>query len=702
MQKSLLHRCEKISRKMSVLLSLTVLLICSAEASAETKSLFLTGGQSNTDGRLYAATLPGYLQTANNYCLTSYHAAYSADRLGTFYAYFPTSGTTGQPDRWAYDAVTYYYIGQALQQTFYVAKTSYGGTSIAPSVSNSGSTTDDAPFLSQYGSGYHWSADPTFLDATDIAGKTFQSNGTTYTGQSMLLAWMANVDAAIDAIKAQGDTPDIKAIIWHQGESDKNVGGSYYANLKAMVAYVRNHLVSKTGNSKYATLPFFCGTIPHASSLYNSAVEKAFFALEEEDADFHVIDLRDLTMLSDVKHFDAPSAELFGKRLYNRMVDEGIISGSKLDVAYAEVDYSDFGTDEYVGEAKTWTFEGYTSNLVTTTTIQDGLYLHSNNSNGRCFLSQTTSVGKVTFADGAVVPVSRVLTTNNGGAYRWTPDKIAQATNASTNFILAVAANVLYAGRFSVMLSAPKATAESPVTLQLVFNGKIVKELTVTDTNVHELYADATKAGTYYLYSASQYSMYAIRYTPATDRTAQRLVQTDGNGFAPFGNLSGASLSLPDGLTAWAVAPATDVSGQLKLTPLTGIKPGEAALLQGTPNTTYTLPFAWEAPGDDTVNCMTAQLQTGDIEETSGGDFVNYTFANNRFSKVVGQATVEAGQAYLSISNGAEQATHATLTIVGVEPGADDAEEGDLDGDGELTINDISYLIQLYLKKNIR
>ena len=701
MQKSLFHRCETFFRKMSVLFVLSALLVCGVEASAETKSLFLTGGQSNTDGRLYAATLPDYLQTANNYCLVSYHAAYNADRLGRFYAYYPTSDGTGQPSRWAYDAVTYYYIGQALQETFYVAKTSYGGTSIDPSVANSPSTHSNA-WLSQYGSGYHWSADPIFLAATSIAGTTFEQNGTTYDGQSILKAWMANVDAAIDAIKAQGDTPDIKAIIWHQGESDKNVGGSYYANLKALVAYVRNHLVTKTGDDKYATLPFFCGTIPHASSLYNSAVEKAFFALEEEDADFHVIDLRDLTMLSDVKHFDAPSAELFGKRLYNRMVDEGVISGSKLDVANAEVDYSDFGTDEYVGETKTWTFEGYTGNLVTTTTIQDGLYLHSNNSNGRCFLSQTTSVGRVTFDDGTTVPVSRVLTTNNGGAYRWTPDKIAQTTNASTNFILAVAANVLYAGRFSVMLSAPKATTESPATLQLVFNGKIVKELTVTDTNVHELYADARKAGTYYLYSASQYSMYAVRYTPATDRTAQRTVQTDGNGFAPFGNLSGANLGLPEGLTAWAVAPATDAPGQLKLTSLAGLTPGKAALLQGTPNTTYTLPFIWTAPGDDAENCMTAQQQTGYIEETSGGDFVNYLFANNRFCKVIGQATVEAGQAYLSISNGTEQTAHATLTIIGVEAGADDAEEGDLDGDGELTINDISYLIQLYLKKNIR
>ena len=75
-------------------------------------------------------------------------------------------------------------------------------------------------------------------------------------------------------------------------------------------------------------------------------MEKAFFTLQDEDANFHVVDLRDLTMLSDTKHFDAPSAELFGKRLYNRMIDEHVISGTRLDdVEYAQVDYSDFGTD---------------------------------------------------------------------------------------------------------------------------------------------------------------------------------------------------------------------------------------------------------------------------------------------------------------------------------------------------------------------
>lgn len=659
---------------MKRLLSTIILMLGMAvltTSMAATKALFLTGGQSNTDGRLYANTLPSYLQSANQNALVSYHAPYSEGRLGVFYPYFPTSETTGQPGRWAYDAVTYYYIGQALQESFYVAKTSYGGTSIDPGVDNSPSGHDNA-WLSGYGAGYHWSADPTFLAATAIAGTTFVKDDVTYDGQSILLSWIANIDAAIDAIIANGDTPDIKAIIWHQGESDKNAAGSYYNNLKAMVAYLRQHLVTKTGESKYATLPFFCGTIPHASSLCNSTVEKAFFTLEDEDPNFHVIDLRDLAMLSDAKHFDAPSAELFGKRLYNRMIDEGVISGTRLDdVEYAQVDYSDFGTDEFFGETKTVTFEQITSDLKMTTYCHDNLYLHSNNTNSRAFVSASTSVGSVTFADGTEQTVTRTLTPKTG-ANGWTVDNIAKETNASSNKQVAVAANVLYPGRFSMMISAPDATAESPITMQLIFNGSIVAEKAFTSgSEIYELRYDAPQAGTFFMHPGGRCTLYAVRYKTTTDRTWQRQVTTDADGYATFGNITGANLGLPTGLTAWAVAPSAESNTMVEMTQLLGVDKNTGVILQGEPSTTYTLPFAWTAQNYEGENAMTAQQTTGNVEETSGEDFINYTFANKKFTKVTTPVSVAAGKAYLSISNGYAHTANNELTFD--EPEADAA-----------------------------
>ncbi|MBR6320853.1 MAG: hypothetical protein IKR50_10530 [Prevotella sp.] len=648
--------------KKQILLFAISLLLPAMPMHAAEKVLILTGGQSNTDGRLYAETLPAYLQSANTNCLASVHQPYTESRLGQFVAYYPTSGTSGQPARWAYDAVTYYYIGQALNEPFYVAKTSYGGTSIDPSVNNSPST-PTYPFLSAYGNGYHWSADADFLAATDIAGKAFTADGTTYEGQSLLKAWIANIDAAIDAITAAGDTPDIKAIIWHQGESDRNVGSAYYANLKAMLAYLRSHLTAKTGLTKYNTLPFFCGTVPQSSSQYNTVVEKALYQLQDEDANFHVVDLRDLTLQGDNLHFNAAGAELFGKRLYNSMVDEGVIMGSRLDdVKYAQADHSNFGTDQYVGAEKTWTFEGITSDIQTSTTIIDALYLHSNNMNGRRFLSAETSEGSVSFADGTVQPVSRTLTTATG-ANGWTVDKISDNTNASTNMQVAVAANTLYPGRFSMMVSAPKAAAETPTTIQLIFNGKVVAEKAFTNSSeIYELRYDAATAGTYFMHSSNRCMMYAVRYVPTEDRSSQRTVRTDADGYATFGNLSGANLSLPAGLSAWAVAPDEDAE-MLTLTQLSAIDKGAGVLLQGAANTDYVLPFSWTASGFTGNNYMTAQLVTGTVEETSGADFVNYLFADKQFTKADGTVSLAAGKAYLSLSNGEPQTSHATLTF---------------------------------------
>ena len=129
---------------------------------AEVVPMFITGGQSNTDGRLGSGTLPGYL-ASNERALVSYHAPLAEARLGVFAAYAPCSGEAGQPGNWAYDAELYYLLGNALGKTFYVAKTSYGGTSIRPSVNNSPSGHSNA-WLAGYGAGYHWSADEDFLD----------------------------------------------------------------------------------------------------------------------------------------------------------------------------------------------------------------------------------------------------------------------------------------------------------------------------------------------------------------------------------------------------------------------------------------------------------------------------------------------------------------------------------------------------------
>ena len=304
----------------------------SLAVSAEVVPMFITGGQSNTDGRLDGRSkgqeLPHYIANGNSNALVSVASGPSA-KGGTFRAFAPATRQKDQPARWAYDAVTYYYIGQAIG-TFYVAKTAYGGTSIDPHCKNSPSRHAHA-WLPQYGAGYHWSADPEFLAATQMTGTTFERDGVTYDGQSLLLAWIQNIDASIDALVAAGKEPDIKAILWHQGESDRHAARRYKANLLSLVTYVRQHLVKKTGKTKYAKIPFFCGTIP-VQSRGASSVNKAFQELNDDPLNnIFAVDISDITLKSDNIHFSAEGAEIFGRRLYNRLVDEGIITGQKVD-----------------------------------------------------------------------------------------------------------------------------------------------------------------------------------------------------------------------------------------------------------------------------------------------------------------------------------------------------------------------------------
>ena len=169
-----------------------------AQASGEV-AVFLTGGQSNTEGRLGGDTLPGYLKTANEKALVSAHAPIDEKRLGVFLPYQPACGKEGQPGKWAYDAVLYYHLAQALDKEFYVIKTSFGGTSITPKAKNSPSSHPNA-WIDGYGAGYHWSADGEFLAATVSAGRTFEKDGVVYDGQSMLMPWIEIIHAGLAAV----------------------------------------------------------------------------------------------------------------------------------------------------------------------------------------------------------------------------------------------------------------------------------------------------------------------------------------------------------------------------------------------------------------------------------------------------------------------------------------------------------------------
>lgn len=274
-------------------------------------TVIITAGQSNTAGRCYNDSLPEYIKALGGsykYCHWSYTNGRTrkADKEGEFRLFWPEmEGRGAGAWRFAYDAIVYYLVEQALQQPFYVIKQAEGGTSIDPACKSTNN--------------HHWSADVAFLDSTQSAN---------IGGLSLLKAFESNIDKSIDALKAQGLEPDIKCMLWHQGESDRGKAANYYTNLKAMVAHIRQHLVEKTGNKKYATLPFLCGAVPPNSKQYKKQVEDAKQQLAQEDKHFHYIPLEDATFIGDQLHFDRPTAERLGRNMYNKMLDLKLLKGN--------------------------------------------------------------------------------------------------------------------------------------------------------------------------------------------------------------------------------------------------------------------------------------------------------------------------------------------------------------------------------------
>lgn len=290
-----------VVRQWSVLV-LAAMFPLALAAKKEAVPVYIVAGQSNTDGRVPNTELPDYVQQ-NKYkhCYWSYGSGtYSGN--GDFDLFWPRIYNKNLPGRWAYDAITYYWLEQSLRRDFYIIKESLGGTAIDTRARSN--------------SNMYWSADKDYLASTTAADKG---------GKSLLLAFTENIGACIDKhlSKMRGGY-EIKAFIWHQGESDRTVSCYYEQNLRGVIEYVRNYLVKKTGNKRYAKLPVILGGISHRGRGYSSGVENAQNNLTQKMEQVYWVDVHDASLRSDNIHFDAAGAELLGRKVYNQLAMLGL------------------------------------------------------------------------------------------------------------------------------------------------------------------------------------------------------------------------------------------------------------------------------------------------------------------------------------------------------------------------------------------
>lgn len=285
-------------------LSLIFLIVSLVSNAGEPASVFLTAGQSNADGRAKTETLPDYLKASDAYKYLHY-ANVTSDCDGTFSAF-------EFGPRFAFCDIVNYYLGKALKTDFYAVKCTYGGTAIAP-----GATHEHLPV---------WYADSAWL-SNNKAYRGKESGG-----KSLTLALTDGfTECVATTLSKLTDGYDVKAIMWHQGESDRRKADDYYDNFKEMITFMRRQIYEVTGDEKDLTLPFIFGTVSHKSKQYSRGVEEAQLRVASELPNVYAIDLSYADLLPDVLHFDGAWTEYVGKLMFNKLVELKLVEGQPVE-----------------------------------------------------------------------------------------------------------------------------------------------------------------------------------------------------------------------------------------------------------------------------------------------------------------------------------------------------------------------------------
>lgn len=267
--------------------------------------VFITAGQSNTDGRVYADEMPDYLRTG-------YRHLHYADVTNKRNGKFSNRSFEKNRGRWSYCDVVNKLLDNSQSTGVYSIKAAVGGTSI--------DTVAGGPKRPSWYAGKKWLA----------ANNAYSGN--VATGRSLTKALTEGFALCVDSTLSRLEHGyDVKAIMWHQGESDRSKADSYYTNFKTMICYLREAISKKTGRKEYLTLPFIFGTVPHASRQYSAGVEAAQRRVAAELPNVYIIDLSKAQLGKDNLHFAGDWTERIGRMMYNVLVRIGAVRGNEVD-----------------------------------------------------------------------------------------------------------------------------------------------------------------------------------------------------------------------------------------------------------------------------------------------------------------------------------------------------------------------------------
>ena len=259
-------------------------------------NVYLYAGQSNTDGRAFVKDMPDYLRNGYEHLNFANVTQRSNGRFGER-IFEEDKG------RFAFCDVTNYYLDKSLERDFYSVKCAYGGTSI-----DTAATYPNRPV---------WFADSLWIDSQQALR---DGKGMSLT-KSLTEGLRDLADSTLNYIEAGYD---VKAIMWHQGESDRKKAANYYDNLRTMITYMRLAIYEITGDEEDKTLPFLIGTVNPKSKQYSRQVEEAKERVAADLPNVYIIDINDGSLGSDNLHFDSKGTEELGKRMFAKLSDLGL------------------------------------------------------------------------------------------------------------------------------------------------------------------------------------------------------------------------------------------------------------------------------------------------------------------------------------------------------------------------------------------
>lgn len=271
--------------------------------------VFLTAGQSNTDGRVYAADMPEHLSKSYRHL---HYANVTNKRTGRF----------GRRDfeenrgRWSYCDVVNHLLDNSLDRDFYSVKAAVGGTAI-----------DTVPGGMKR---------PTWHACDGWLKRNRAYTGKVTEGRSLIKSLTEGFELCVDStLNSLPSGYDVKAIMWHQGESDRHAAKNYYENFKRLICHIREAVSAKTGREKDKTLPFIFGTVPHTSRQYSAGVEEAQRRIAAELPEVYCVDLSRAWLGRDNLHFAADWTETIGQKMFNVLVRIGAVCDNEVDEPFA-------------------------------------------------------------------------------------------------------------------------------------------------------------------------------------------------------------------------------------------------------------------------------------------------------------------------------------------------------------------------------